>query len=66
MDRKRAKGVDTKQVGKWLLVEANKSFRYWHSSMSCRYGMKNPFFDKNQCKKILELYTGDDEDNKIA
>jgi len=55
------------EIGEWLLKEARLSFRYWHSSKSCRKNMKKPFFDRNQCQKILEEYTGnDDDERKVA
>jgi hypothetical protein len=53
--------MDSTEIGQWLLQEARVSFRYWHSSASCRKHMNKPFFDRNQCQGILEEYTGDEE-----
>lgn len=47
------------KLGKWILREANHSFKYWHSSYSCRKNMRKPFFDKNQCLEILNLFEDD-------
>ena len=54
--------MDGKGIGNWLVHEARLSFKYWHSSQSCRYAMKPPFFDRNQCQRILEEYDEKDED----
>jgi len=53
------------ELGTWILTQANVSFRYWHSSKSCRKNMKKPFFDRNQCQEILAAYEGK-EDKLIA
>lgn len=49
--------MDKREIGQWIISEANKSYRYWHSSPACRRVLNTPFFDKNQCKIILEAYT---------
>jgi len=59
--------MDTKEeVGTWLLKEARLSFRYWHSSKSCRKNMNKPFFDRNQCQRIMEEYTDTNEEGRVA
>lgn len=49
--------MDSREIGEWIIREANKSFRYWHSSFSCRRNMKPPFFDRNQSEEILKHYS---------
>jgi len=66
MGKRGDKSMDSKrEVGIWLLREARVSFRYWHSSKSCRVHMNKPFFDRNQCQRILKEYTGK-EDKEFA
>lgn len=50
-----------REIGIWLIKEARVSFRYWHSSRTCRKNMKNPMFDRTQCEYILSQYRGIDE-----
>jgi len=54
------------ELGAWLLTEARVSFRYWHSSKSCRENMKKPFFDRTQCEWILKQYKGKDRRDRVA
>jgi hypothetical protein len=51
------------ELGMWLLKEARLSFKYWHSSATCREHMNKPFFDRTQCEWILKQYREEKEIN---
>lgn len=46
-------------LGEWTLKQANLSYRYWHSSHAPRQNMAKPFFDRNQCERILKEFKDD-------
>jgi len=50
-----------REIGLWLMKEANLSFRWWHSSVTARKPMSSPFFDRTQCEWILKQYRGQEE-----
>lgn len=50
-----------KEIGLWLMKEARLSYRYWHSSATCRRTFEPPFFDRTQCEWILKQYKGKEE-----
>ena len=52
-----------KEIGVWLVTEARISYKYWHSSYTCRFSMSHPFFDRTQCEWILKEFKEENEDN---
>jgi hypothetical protein len=43
-------------LGKLLVQQARISSKYWHSGASTRGIMRQPMFDKNTSKRILDMY----------